>query len=58
MAALQRDEVKRLNLEGQAATRPLLRRELAGRIQEGNELLTLALSGAEPSDALTIVKAV
>jgi capsular exopolysaccharide synthesis family protein len=59
MAALQRDEVKRLNLEAQYTDPALyLEEKLKTDFQEGNEMLTLQLSGGEPSDAVTIVKAV
>jgi capsular exopolysaccharide synthesis family protein len=59
MKALERDEVKRLNLEAQYTDPALyLEEKLKTEFQEGNEMLTLQLSGGEPSDALTIVKAI
>jgi polysaccharide biosynthesis transport protein len=59
MAALQRDEVKRLNLEGLTSDPAVyLEEKLKVDFQEGNELLTLQMTGGEPSDALTIVKAI
>jgi hypothetical protein len=59
MAALQRDEVKRLNLEGQYTDPALyLEEKLKVEFQEGNEMLTLQMTGSEAPDALTIVKAI
>ncbi len=59
MAALQHDEVKRLNLESLAADpAQYLEEKLKVDFQDGNEMLTVMLSGADAGDAVTIVKAI
>jgi capsular exopolysaccharide synthesis family protein len=58
-AALKRDDVRRLNLDTRYPDpAQWIEEELKVEFQEPSEILTLLLNGADPSEAVTLVKAI